>query len=53
MKICFYGLGGVGGYFGAIVAKRFCSEHEIYFIARGKHKEAICSQGLTLKKAGG
>ena len=53
MKICFYGVGGVGGYFGTLVVKRFHSEHDIYFIARGAHKEAICENGLTLKKAGG
>lgn len=53
MKICFFGVGGVGGYFGAIVTKRFISEHEIYFVARGKHKDAICNNGLTLKKSGG
>lgn len=53
MKICFYGVGGVGGYFGALVTDRFNDQHEIYFIARGSHKDAICSNGLTLKKSGG
>ncbi len=53
MKICFFGVGGVGGYFGSLVTKRFLSEHEIYFIARGKHKEVICANGLTLKKSDG
>lgn len=53
MKICFFGVGGVGGYFGALVAAKFNTEHEIYFIARGKHKEVINQKGLTLKKAGG
>ena len=53
MKICFYGVGGVGGYFGSLAAQRFNAEHDIYFIARGKHKEAICTNGLTLKKSGG
>jgi len=53
MKICFYGVGGVGGYFGTMVVERFNSEHEIYFVARGKHKDEICSNGLTLKKNGG
>lgn len=53
MKICFFGVGGVGGYFGALVAAKFGNEHEIYFVARGQHKEAICRDGLTLKKAGG
>jgi 2-dehydropantoate 2-reductase len=53
MKICFFGVGGVGGYFGTLVTKKFKGEHDIYFIARGSHKNAICSKGLTLKKAGG
>jgi 2-dehydropantoate 2-reductase len=53
MKICFFGVGGVGGYFGTIVTDRFIDKHEIYFVARGRHKNAICSDGLTLKKSGG
>lgn len=53
MKICFFGVGGVGGYFGAIVAEKFNTQHEIYFIARGKHKEVIQNNGITLKKSGG
>lgn len=53
MKICFFGVGGVGGYFGAIVANKFAEKHNIYFIARGKHKDAICANGLTLKRSGG
>lgn len=53
MKICFFGVGGVGGYFGAIIADRFKGVHDVYFVARGAHKNAICSKGLTLKKSGG
>jgi 2-dehydropantoate 2-reductase len=53
MKICFFGVGGVGGYFGTLVTKRFQKEHDIYFIARGAHKDVIIKNGLTLKKAGG
>jgi 2-dehydropantoate 2-reductase len=53
MKICFYGVGGVGGYFGTLVTQRFKDEHGIYFIARGKHKDFICKNGLTLKRDGG
>jgi 2-dehydropantoate 2-reductase len=52
MNICFFGVGGVGGYFGALVTKKFKDIHTIYFIARGQHKDAICSNGLILKKAG-
>jgi 2-dehydropantoate 2-reductase len=53
MTICFYGVGGVGGYFGSLIAQRFNSVHDIYFVARGKHKESICTNGITLKKSGG
>ena len=53
MKICFFGVGGVGGFFGALVTKKFNDVHDIYFIARGSHKDAICRNGLTLKKSGG
>lgn len=53
MKICFLGVGGVGGYFGTIIADKFKDQHEIYFVARGGHKNAICVNGLTLKKSGG
>jgi 2-dehydropantoate 2-reductase len=53
MKICFFGVGGVGGYFGTVITQKFNDIHEIYFIARGSHKDAIRAKGLTLKKAGG
>ena len=52
MKICFFGLGGVGGYFATLITEKFNREHDIYFIARGSHKDAILKNGLTLKKAG-
>ena len=55
MNICFFGVGGVGGYYGALLSK-YCNENEIgniYFIARGKHKDAIIEKGLLLKKEGG
>lgn len=53
MKICFFGVGGVGGYFGTIIADKFKDKHDIYFVARGANKNTICTNGLTLKKAGG
>ena len=52
MKICFFGIGGVGGYFAALVTSKFKNEHDIYFVARGKHKDSINKNGLTLKRAG-
>ena len=53
MKICFFGVGGVGGFIGAQMVQRFGDEHDIYFIARGAHMLAIREKGLTLKKRGG
>lgn len=53
MNICFFGVGGVGGYFGSLVTQKFKGEHSIFFVARGSHKEAILKNGLTLRKAGG
>jgi 2-dehydropantoate 2-reductase len=55
MNICFFGVGGVGGYYGALVTKYFneTGKGNAYFIARGKHKDAIVEKGLLLKKEGG
>jgi 2-dehydropantoate 2-reductase len=55
MNICFFGVGGVGGYYGTLLTK-YCndtSKDKTYFIARGKHKDAILREGLVLKKEGG
>jgi 2-dehydropantoate 2-reductase len=50
MKIAVLGIGGVGGYYGAKLARAyaFSDEHEISFIARGEHLKAIQEKGLTL-----
>ena len=55
MKICFYGVGGVGGYYGTLLSKYFneTGNGNTYYIARGKHKDAIIEKGLLLKKVGG
>ncbi|MDT8338033.1 MAG: 2-dehydropantoate 2-reductase [Sulfurimonas sp.] len=55
MNICFYGVGGVGGYYGTLLTKYFneTGKGNTCFIARGKHKDAILEQGLLLKKEGG
>ncbi|WP_422485698.1 ketopantoate reductase family protein [Gudongella sp. DL1XJH-153] len=51
-KICVYGLGGVGGYLGGMLAhganQSDNEEYKVYFIARGRHLEAIKNEGLTL-----
>ena len=46
MRIVIHGTGGVGGYFGACLAH---AGHEVFFIARGKHLEAIKNNGLLVK----
>jgi 2-dehydropantoate 2-reductase len=46
MRIAVMGAGGVGGYFGARLAQ---AGHEVAFIARGKHLEAIRAKGLAIK----
>jgi len=40
------GAGGVGGYFGGRLQQ---AGHEVAFVARGRHLEALRSKGLTLK----
>jgi 2-dehydropantoate 2-reductase len=49
-KIAIVGLGGVGGYFGGMLAKYYAnnSEVEIYFVARGEHLKKIKENGLRL-----
>ncbi len=46
MRIAVMGAGGVGGYFGGRLAQ---AGHDVSFVARGKHLEAIRAKGLTLK----
>jgi 2-dehydropantoate 2-reductase len=46
LKICIVGAGGVGGYFGTMLAK----QNEVTFIARGTHLEAIKRDGLRLRQ---
>lgn len=50
MNIIVFGAGGVGGYFGAKLAK---SGNKVTFIARGKHLEAIKKKGLQIKSING
>ncbi len=50
MRIAIMGAGGVGGYFGAKLAK---AGHEVAFIARGRHLAAMRERGLTVRSASG
>ncbi|MFT3751359.1 MAG: 2-dehydropantoate 2-reductase [Paludibacter sp.] len=49
-KIVIVGLGGVGGYYGGMLAKRYAEDPEIdiYFVARGQHLKKVQENGLTL-----
>jgi len=54
MKIAITGIGGVGGYFGGLLAKQyFNSEIEIFFIARGAHEKATREKGLVMNTMNG
>lgn len=50
MKIAVMGTGGVGGYFGGMLAQ---AGHDVTFIARGSHLAAIRDNGLQVKTVHG
>lgn len=50
MRVAVLGAGGIGGYYGALLAR---SGHDVAFIARGAHLEAMQRRGLTLRTADG
>jgi len=50
MKIAVMGAGGVGGYYGGLLAR--CG-HEVTFIARGAHLAALREKGLRVKSVHG
>lgn len=50
MRIAVVGAGGVGGYFGAAMAR---AGHEVRFLARGGHLEAIRSRGMEVREPEG
>jgi 2-dehydropantoate 2-reductase len=50
MKITVVGTGGVGGYYGGLLAQH---GHEVTFIARGAHLEAIDTNGLQVRSIHG
>ena len=49
-KIVIVGLGGVGGYYGGLLAKYYATDPtiEIYFVARGEHLKKVKQNGLTV-----
>lgn len=50
MKIAIFGTGGVGGYFGGLLAH---GGNEVHFIARGAHLAAIQERGLQINSVNG
>src|SRR5271165_443422 len=50
MRIAVMAAGGVGGYFGARLAR---AGHDVAFVARGRHLAAFKERGLTVRSAGG
>jgi 2-dehydropantoate 2-reductase len=50
MRIAVIGAGGVGGYYGGLLARQ---GHEVTFLARGAHLKAICLNGLHIKSVHG
>jgi 2-dehydropantoate 2-reductase len=50
MRIAVLGSGGIGGYYGGLLAK---AGHDVSFIARGAHLEAMQRHGLTVRTSAG
>jgi 2-dehydropantoate 2-reductase len=50
MRIAVMGAGGVGGYFGAMLAR---GGHDVAFVARGRHLTAIREHGLIVRSDAG
>ncbi len=50
MRIAVLGSGGIGGYYGALLAR---AGEDVRFIARGAHLEAMQRRGVTLRTAAG
>lgn len=46
MNFLIFGTGGVGGYFGGMLAR---AGEDVWFVARGKHLEAMLRSGFRLK----
>lgn len=50
MRIAVMGTGAVGGYFGAKLAH---AGHEVAFVTRGRHLQALCANGLQVTSPNG
>jgi 2-dehydropantoate 2-reductase len=50
MRLAIMGAGGVGGYYGGLLSQQ---GHEVIFIARGAHLQALRAQGLQVKSVHG
>src|SRR5258705_8622213 len=50
MRIAVLGSGGIGGYYGALLTK---GGHDVSFVARGAHLEAMQRRGLTVRSPEG
>ena len=52
MKIAVVGIGGIGGYYGGLLAKKYSGSKdvEIVFVARGRHLDEIKARGLQFVK---
>ncbi|MCX5854727.1 MAG: 2-dehydropantoate 2-reductase [Deltaproteobacteria bacterium] len=50
MKFAIMGTGGIGGYYGGLLAQ---TGHDVTFIARGAHLQAIREKGLIVKSVHG
>src|SRR4051794_8607680 len=50
LRVAIFGSGGVGAYFGARLAK---AGHDVTFIARGPHLQAMREIGLTVHSING
>jgi 2-dehydropantoate 2-reductase len=50
MRFAIVGAGGLGGYFGALLAR---AGHDVRYFARGDHARAIRERGLEVREPGG
>src|SRR5262245_38212950 len=50
LRVAGLGSGGIGGYYGALLTR---GGHDVTFIARGEHLEAMRRRGLTVRTAEG